>query len=143
MMCDYGNQVILSVPIPGDLSFEGVDVWKDKPIDSCIAPIVKALNDAGIYTVASCCGHGKGGGSIVLWDDREMVLRPTDEFVQVKRTGEMRAALLRRVLNSAQLPTKLRADIDRHLDGPEPWNPTMAGPLLRKSREMEKRRIHG
>jgi len=28
-------------------------------IDSCIAPLVQVLNDYGIETVASCCGHGK------------------------------------------------------------------------------------
>lgn len=27
-------------------------------VDSCIAPIVAALNDGGIPTVGSCCGHG-------------------------------------------------------------------------------------
>lgn len=26
-------------------------------VDACIAPIVKALNDGGIKTLASCCGH--------------------------------------------------------------------------------------
>ena len=28
-------------------------------IDSCIAPLVQMLNDYGIETIASCCGHGK------------------------------------------------------------------------------------
>jgi hypothetical protein len=43
--------------------------------DPCIAPLVKALNDAGIATVASCCGHGEQHGSIVLADGRELVIR--------------------------------------------------------------------
>ena len=34
--------------------------------DACIKPIISALNKAGIKTVASCCGHGKICGSIVL-----------------------------------------------------------------------------
>ena len=34
-------------------------------IDSCIADI-KALNDAGIRTGGSCCGHGKRPGMIFL-----------------------------------------------------------------------------
>ena len=38
-------------------------MWLDeklKPIDSCIALLVLQLNLAGIKTVGSCCGHGKG-----------------------------------------------------------------------------------
>jgi hypothetical protein len=45
-------------------------VWCDPEI----ADIVKALNDAGIATVASCSGHG-GAGSIALADGRELLLR--------------------------------------------------------------------
>lgn len=44
------------------------------PVDPCIAPIVQALNDAGIATIASCCGHGKRPGSIALADGREIIL---------------------------------------------------------------------
>ena len=43
-------------------------------VDSCIEPLVKALNDAHIKTVASCCSHGKGLGSIVLRDGRELLI---------------------------------------------------------------------
>lgn len=46
--------------------------------DPCLAPLVKALNDGGLPTVASCCGHGKRDGSVVLADGRELVIR---EFV--------------------------------------------------------------
>lgn len=28
-------------------------------IDSCIAPLIVQLNNFGIKTIASCCGHGK------------------------------------------------------------------------------------
>ena len=45
------------------------------PIDYCIAPIVQALNDAGIATIASCCGHGKVDGSIILADSRELLVK--------------------------------------------------------------------
>ena len=47
-------------------------------VDECIADIVQALNDADIPTVASCCGHGKIHGSIVLKKepvDIELVIR--------------------------------------------------------------------
>jgi biotin synthase-like enzyme len=39
-------------------------------IDFCIADIVAALNAANITTLASCCGHGKMDGNIVLEDGR-------------------------------------------------------------------------
>lgn len=49
-------------------------------VDPCIAPIVQALNDAGIQTLASCCGHGHRPGSIVLEDGREILIaRSRDE----------------------------------------------------------------
>jgi len=43
-------------------------------IDFCIADIVAALNAANITTVASCCGHSKMDGSIVLEDGRELTI---------------------------------------------------------------------
>ena len=43
--------------------------------DPCIAPLVKALNEGGIATVASCCGHGERNGSICLADGRELLIR--------------------------------------------------------------------
>lgn len=48
-------------------------------IDCCISNIVKALNDVGIETVASCCGHGKQPGNIVFKDGREIIIAPDFE----------------------------------------------------------------
>lgn len=48
-------------------------------IDRCIAPIVKALNAAGLKTLASCCGHGNQPSNIALADGREVVLMPDRE----------------------------------------------------------------
>ena len=48
-------------------------------VDACIAPIVRALNCAGIYTKASCCGHGQRPGNIALMDGRELVICPDYE----------------------------------------------------------------
>ena len=45
-------------------------------LDSCIAPIVDALGQAGIGTVASCCGHGTALGTIALSDGRELIIAP-------------------------------------------------------------------
>jgi hypothetical protein len=46
-----------------------------RDIDPCLATIVRALNSAGVETVASCCGHGRQPGSIVLADGRELLIR--------------------------------------------------------------------
>jgi hypothetical protein len=46
-------------------------VWS---IDRCIAPIVQALDAAGVYMLGSCCAHGRGPGSIDLADGRTLVL---------------------------------------------------------------------
>jgi hypothetical protein len=44
-------------------------------IDFCIADVVAALNAANVTTVASCCGHGKQDGSVLLEDGREIVIK--------------------------------------------------------------------
>ncbi len=69
-MCQWGTdtEVLLCKPRPVS---GGVTV----PVDSCIAPIVQALNDASIETTGSCCGHGSGPGSITLADGRELLIR--------------------------------------------------------------------
>ena len=46
--------------------------------DPCIAPIVSALNAAGIRTIASCCGHNKMDGSILLADGRDLRITKFD-----------------------------------------------------------------
>ncbi len=43
-------------------------------VDACIAPLVQAMNDNGMETVASCCGHGNRPGEIILDDGRSVIL---------------------------------------------------------------------
>ena len=52
---------------------------KPTAIDGCIAPVVEALNAAGLETIASCCGHGYRPGNIVLRDRREVMILPDYE----------------------------------------------------------------
>jgi len=59
-MCKWGN--IKTIIING----------KKVDVDEYIVPMVKALNKAGLETIASCCGHGKQPVSIVLKDGREI-----------------------------------------------------------------------
>jgi tRNA(Phe) wybutosine-synthesizing methylase Tyw3 len=73
-MCQWGDSLILEVTVPAHLSYTGEARRKKIGIDRCIAPIVKALNDAGIVTVSSCCGHGKRPGDIALADGRELII---------------------------------------------------------------------
>lgn len=69
-MCAWGTDELCLVPIPAELSYTGEFRWAIRGVDACIAPIVNALNAAGIYTAQSCCGHGKGPGRIDLHDGR-------------------------------------------------------------------------
>lgn len=69
-MCEWGTEEQLLVPVPAELSHTGKFRWAIKSVDACIAPIVDALNRAGIYTDNCCCGHGKCDGIISLHDGR-------------------------------------------------------------------------
>jgi hypothetical protein len=74
VMCSWGDTKLLQVLIPAHLSHTNEARWDTKAIDSCLADIVDALNGAGIYTVTSCCGHGRESGSIILHDGRELTI---------------------------------------------------------------------
>jgi len=43
-------------------------------IDECIHKLIWCLNRNGMETVASCCGHGKQPGRILLKDGREIII---------------------------------------------------------------------
>ena len=51
-------------------------------VDTCISGAVQALNDAGMKTIASCCGHGKQPSRITLEDGREMFIFKDYETAQ-------------------------------------------------------------
>jgi len=64
--CDFG-EFKCTVPMPLNGRLHGIDF--------CVADIVAALNAANIPTVASCCGHGKIEGNVVLEDGRELKIK--------------------------------------------------------------------
>lgn len=68
-MCDYPNRERAMTVLERDN--QGTPTVF---CDPCISPLIKALNDGGIKTVASCCGHGKRTGSVVLRDGRCLVI---------------------------------------------------------------------
>ena len=75
-MCEWGNTT--AVIIGGRL----------REIDSCIAPLVAALNAGGIPTVASCCGHGHQTGNVALADGRYLVVFPDGATWEAYETGQ-------------------------------------------------------
>lgn len=70
-MCKWGTDVTLSLPTLRDGVIGPSREWF---VDACIAPLIKALNDGGVITIASCCGHGKAPGNIALVDGRELFI---------------------------------------------------------------------
>jgi hypothetical protein len=74
-MCEWGNTKVIEI--------DGVG----RDIDSCIVSIVVALNEAGMKTIASCCGHGKQPGSVVLEDGREIRIMP--DFESARKVDEL------------------------------------------------------
>jgi hypothetical protein len=65
-MCKWGNTKPVNVLIPADLSHTNRARWAVKGIDRCISDLVEGLQAAGVNMRSSCCGHGKGPGSIEL-----------------------------------------------------------------------------
>lgn len=73
-MCRWETTVPVRVKVAAALSHTGEAYWRDFGIDACIAPLVKALQEAGIDMLASCCGHGKADGYIWLADGRMLII---------------------------------------------------------------------
>lgn len=73
-MCDHENRERAMTVLRRDADGTPT-VW----CDPCLAPLIGALNDGGIGTVASCCGHGRRPGNVVLADGRELVIASSYE----------------------------------------------------------------
>lgn len=56
-------------------------------VDVEIAPIVAALNAAGVPTRASCSGHGYRPGDIMLADGREIII--ARDFEEARRINAL------------------------------------------------------
>ena len=74
-MCKDGTWTEVWVKIPAELCCDGIEKMKFAKIDSCIAPIVDALQRGGIDMTGSCCGHGRKDGNIALKDGRVLVIK--------------------------------------------------------------------
>lgn len=89
-MCEHGDSIDLEVTVPAWLSHTGSSYRKVVGIDRCIAPLVKALNDGGIETSQSCCGHGKGPGEVMLSDGSVLLwLKRAEQEADTQRGREL------------------------------------------------------
>ena len=81
-MCKWGTDTLVELcrptPVQGRTSVK---------VDSCIAPLVQTLNDYGIRTTASCCGHGKVTHASIIIDARSVEILPRED-------GSMRVHLV-------------------------------------------------
>ena len=67
-MCKHGDYSLV------DVRYEKGGKLFTQKIDACIAPTIKALQDSGVITESSCCGHGKWDGFILMGDGSTMEL---------------------------------------------------------------------
>jgi len=58
---------------------------KDVSVDSCIANLVKLLNDNYKPTVASCCGHGNQPTRISFRDDTEIFITDYEKAQKISK----------------------------------------------------------
>lgn len=73
-MCNHENRERTMTVVARD--HEGTaTIW----CDPCIAPVIRALNNGGIETIASCCGHGENDGWVLRADNMLMLLRQVPE----------------------------------------------------------------
>lgn len=56
-------------------------------VDAEIAPLVRALNAAGLGTIASCSGHGFRPACIALADGREIII--ARDFEEARRINAL------------------------------------------------------
>jgi len=86
-VCKHGDEVPLKVTILAEASYTGEEREDIKPIDKCLAPLVKMLNRYGIKTCACCCGHGRTKKSWVMIDSRNI------HFGKIEHNGLMSVSL--------------------------------------------------
>lgn len=59
--CPCGRTQDVVVTIVAEASSTGKRRQAIKPVDFCLADLVRDLNRRGRITIGSCCGHGKDG----------------------------------------------------------------------------------
>lgn len=123
-MCDDHSGVLITIPTASTHRPDGTPRpdGNKRGIDACIAPIVQALNDAGVGTAASCCGHGKRPGRITLRDGRDLVIRQTGACFRFDR-NHLAEAFIRGLQRGADEP-ELAGDGDAMYQAFRDWQDT-------------------
>ncbi len=102
------------VRIPADLSSTGRVKWRICLIDACIAPLVTALQKAGVRMRGSCCGHHLEDGHIDLQDGRVLVVRPAAHYWRdIRRRNEKNRKNKKRVKGGRGVPRSRRKFLTR------------------------------
>lgn len=60
--------------------------------DPCLEPLVRALNEGGMPTVASCCGHEQRPGSVIMADGRWVFIASEAEANEISQMYHLKAA---------------------------------------------------
>lgn len=88
-MCEHGDTVLVEVLVTASVSHSGLEERRVRPIDRCIADLVRALDAGGVDMLGSCCGHGKQSGEILLSDGRVLnVKRAAASFLDTQETPQ-------------------------------------------------------
>lgn len=66
-------------PVRIEIKRSGGVPWEYAEIDWCMVSLVKALNNAGLETRWSCCGHGEANPVVILRDGRKVEVFPLEE----------------------------------------------------------------
>lgn len=73
---------------------DGQERWSWQQIDTCLAPIVKALQEGGIDMLGSCCSHGKAIGRIDLADGHTLLIVPREDVAGITEQCPERSSIL-------------------------------------------------
>ena len=92
-MCDHSpnREAAMVIIDPGSPERHGRDgIW----CDPCLEPLIRALNNAGMATAASCCGHSQYPGWVMLHDGRDIVIYPDHMSNLAVNDPQLHASLL-------------------------------------------------
>ncbi len=94
-MCEHGDTVLMSVPIQDFILYQEDKVfqvstyhWKVKPVDRCLAGLIRRLNGARLLTAGCCCGHGKGPADILFHNGHELTVDECEALLLAKQESE-------------------------------------------------------
>lgn len=86
-MCKWGTNKEVKLYEPQATFFpKGIPKLSEKrqvQVDACIASLIQMLNDYGVKTLASCCGHGKTSFSYIRISAQNIDLIPMGDEITI------------------------------------------------------------